>query len=155
MKLTSQEEYGLRCLLRIARAGRSLTITEISAEEGISVFYAAKLLRILRRSGILTSARGQAGGYQLARPAGEIRVGEVLALLGGRLFEPAFCQDHAGVEDVCANSLDCSIRSLWRAVQSAVDVALTGITLRDLLQSESAMTRRMTPPPPRVRQVSR
>src|SRR5947208_1215626 len=41
MKLTSQEEYGLRCLLRIARVRRSMTIPEISAEEGISVFYAA------------------------------------------------------------------------------------------------------------------
>src|SRR2546427_12550483 len=96
MKLTSQEEYGLRCLLRIARAGRSLTITEISAEEGISVFYAAKLLGILRRSGILTSARGQAGGYERARPAGGIRGGGGLGLLGGRPFAAAFCQDPAG-----------------------------------------------------------
>ena len=139
MKLTSQEEYGLRCLLRIARAGRSMTIPEISAEEGISVFYAAKLVRILRRSGILTCARGQVGGYQLARPAGEVRVGEVLALLGGRLFEPAFCQDHAGVEDVCANSLDCSIRSLWRAVQTVVDHVLNRTTLKELLAHEPDM----------------
>jgi Rrf2 family protein len=139
MKLTSQEEYGLRCLLCIARAGRSLTIPEISTEEGISAFYAAKLVRILRRSGIVTSVRGQAGGYQLARPAGEIRVGEVLALLGGRLFEPAFCHDHAGVENVCANSLDCSIRSLWRAVQEVVDHVLNHTTLRELLAHEPDM----------------
>jgi Rrf2 family protein len=138
MKLTSQEEYGLRCLLRIARAGH-ITLPEISSEEGISPFYAAKLVRILRRNGIVTSARGQAGGYQLARPAREIRVGEVLALLGGRLFDPAFCQDHAGVEDVCANSLDCSIRSLWGAVQRVVDHVLNQTTLKELLAHEPDM----------------
>ena len=47
MKLTSQEEYGLRCLLRIAREGEggSLTIPKISQKEGISNFYVAKLMR--------------------------------------------------------------------------------------------------------------
>jgi len=51
MKLTSQEEYGLRCLLRLAREGESLTIPKISQKEGISNFYVAKLMRILRRAG--------------------------------------------------------------------------------------------------------
>ena len=83
MKLSSQEEYGLRCLLRIAREGEngSLTIPEISQAEGISSHYVAKLLGILRRAGFLTSARGQAGGYTLARPADQVVIGEVMALL--------------------------------------------------------------------------
>src|SRR2546427_9634173 len=77
MKLTSQEEYGLRCLLRIARQGQTgaLTIPEISEAEGISSHYGAKLMRILRRGGFVTSARGQAGGYTPARPPGRIVVG--------------------------------------------------------------------------------
>jgi len=138
MKLSSQEEYGLRCLLRIAREGEngSLTIPEISQAEGISGHYVAKLLGILRRAGFLTSARGQAGGYTLARPAGQIVIGEVMALLGGRLYDPAFCDKHSGVGDVCTNSVDCSIRSLWRTVQVLVDRVLSQTTLRDLLQNE-------------------
>ena len=72
MKLTSQEEYGLRCLLRIAREGEggSLTIPKISEKEGISNFYVAKLMRILRRGGLVKSVRGQAGGYAMARAGG-------------------------------------------------------------------------------------
>ena len=67
MKLSAQEEYGLRCLLRLAREGESssLTIPEISLSEGISNHYVAKLMRILRRGGFVRSARGQAGGYTL------------------------------------------------------------------------------------------
>lgn len=142
MKLSSQEEYGLRCLLRIARAGEgaSLTLPEISEAEGISASYAAKLMRLLVRGGFVTSARGQAGGYTLSRPAEKIVIGEVLALLGGRLFDPEFCATHSGVEDECTHTVDCSIRSLWRAVQIVVDYVLDRTTLRELVASEQEMS---------------
>lgn len=142
MKVSSQEEYGLRCLLRIAREGPSgsLAIPEISKAEGISISYVGKLLRLLRRGGFVTSARGQTGGYTLARPAREINVGDVLALLGGRLFESEFCDHHAGVAQVCTHSVDCSVRSLWHALQCVVDHVLNKTTLQELLTSEQEMT---------------
>ncbi len=142
MKLTSQEEYGLRCLLRIAREGEggSLTIPKISEKEGISNFYVAKLMRILRRGGLVKSVRGQAGGYAMARPADQIVVGEALAVLGGRLYDPGFCEEHAGSESLCNNSVDCSVRSLWRAVQQVIDQVLSRTTLKDLLSNEQQMT---------------
>ena len=64
MKLSSSEEYGLRCLLQLARQapGHSLTIPEISQAEGITHHNVAKLLRILRQGGFVASARGQQGG---------------------------------------------------------------------------------------------
>lgn len=141
MKFSSQEEYGLRCLLRLGRLGEgeSLTLPEISRAEGISVAHAAKLMRILRRGGIVKSARGQAGGYTLAKPPQEVIVGEALAVLGGRLFDPAFCNVHTGTTDVCTNTVDCSIRSLWRAVQMVVDQVLSKTTLADLLRNEQKM----------------
>jgi Rrf2 family protein len=141
MKLTSQEEYGLRCLLRVGRGGRgaSLTIPELSRAEGISEPNVAKMMRILRRGGFVTSTRGQSGGYALARPAEEIVLGHVLATLGGRLYEPAFCDGHSGLERLCTHMPDCSIRSVWRRVQTAVDEVLGKITLKDLLRSEPEM----------------
>jgi Rrf2 family protein len=145
MKLTSQEEYGLRCLLRVARAGEgeSLTIPEIGRAEALSIAYVAKLMRILRQGKFVKSVRGQTGGYTLARSPENIPVGEVLAVLGGRLFEPGFCDQFSGLKRLCTHSVDCSIRSLWSAVQSAVDSVLTGITLRDLLQKEFDMKTRL------------
>jgi Rrf2 family transcriptional regulator, iron-sulfur cluster assembly transcription factor len=141
MKLTSQEEYGLRCLLRVGRAGEgeSLTIPELSLAEGISEPNVAKMMRVLRRGGFVTSTRGQSGGYALSRPAGEIMVGQALATLGGRLYEPAFCEGHSGLARSCAHMPDCSIRSVWRMVQRAVDEVLGRITLKDLLKSEPEM----------------
>ena len=138
MKFSAQEEYGLRCLLQIARQGPdgSLTIPEIAAAEGLSVPYVAKLVRVLRQGGFVKSTRGQSGGYAVCCPAEQIVVGDVLAVLGGRLFEPDYCERHPGAVSMCTHSFDCSIRSLWEAVQSEVDHVLSRTTLQSLLSSE-------------------
>jgi Rrf2 family protein len=116
-----------------------VTIPQIAGAEGLSAPYVGKLMGLLRQSGFVTSVRGQAGGYVLSRPAGSIPVAEVLGSLGGRLFEPGFCDEFAGLEQVCTHSADCSIRSLWRCVQRAVDLVLAGISLQDMLVKESEM----------------
>ena len=138
MKFTAQEEYGLRCLLQIGRQGQggSLTILEVAVAEGLSVPYVAKLARILRQGEFVKSTRGQSGGYTLSRPPEEIVIGEVLAVLGGRLFESEYCEQYPGNLANCTHTVDCSIRSLWRAVQSGVDQILSRTTLRELLGSE-------------------
>lgn len=140
MKLTSHEEYGLRCLIRVAQQGPGgkLTIPEISSAEGISDAYAGKLMRMLRLSGFVVATRGT-GGYALARPANEIVLSEVMALLGGRLFEGDFCATHPGQLQTCVRLPDCSARVLWRAVQAAVDDVLKRTTLQDLLFDEQQM----------------
>jgi len=141
MKLSANEEYGLRCLVRIGYAaeGGSVTIPEMSQAEGFSPAYAAKLLRVLRKGGFVKAARGKDGGYTLARPAEAIVIGDVMDLLGGRIFESSFCDSHSGQAAICTRSVDCSVRSLWRAVQVAVDQVLSKATLRDLLQNEEEM----------------
>jgi Rrf2 family protein len=145
MKLCAQEEYGLRCLLRMVRgpAGRSMTIAEISEAEGLSAYNVAKLMSVLRRGGLVESARGQAGGYKLARPPERITVGEVLALLGDPFFGPQFCRDHAGNSETCVNSSDCALRALLGSVQSVLDYLLSRTTLKDLLISERQMIDRL------------
>jgi len=137
MKLSSHEEYGLRCLLQVAHQGAtgSATIPEISRNEGISVAYVAKLMRILRQGGFVKAARGKIGGYTLALPPERICVGDALMVLGGRMYEDDFCRRHAGNGTCCAHSTECSIRSLWRSVQGAIDGILSSTTVRDLLRS--------------------
>jgi Rrf2 family iron-sulfur cluster assembly transcriptional regulator len=140
MKLTSHEEYGVRCLIRLGQEGlgRRLTIPEISNAEGVSEAYVGKLLRMLRLGGFVTAARGT-GGYSLARPASQIVLSEVMASLGGRLFEGDFCETHCGQMKACVRSADCSLRVLWLAVQAAVDDVLRRTTLEDLLCNEQQM----------------
>jgi Rrf2 family protein len=140
VKFSAQEEYGLRCLLRLAHEGEgaSLSIAELSELEGISAPNVAKIMRLLRQDGFVTSTRGQAGGYSLARPAGEIVVGEVVRALGGRLYDAGFCERHSGKGDAaCTRMTDCSLRSIWQQVQEVVDDVLERITIASLLRSEN------------------
>lgn len=141
MNITAQEEYGLRCLLRVAmhESGDPMRTQEVATAEGLSLEYAAKLMRILKNGGFVASTRGSAGGYLLARPAGEISVWQVLEELGGPLYEEKFCDAHAGSQLSCMHSTDCSIRALWRNVNGILKTALSAITLADLTQSEHAI----------------
>lgn len=137
MKFSAQEEYGLRCLLQIARLGvdGSMTIPEISKHEGLTPTHVAKLLMILRKEGFITSTRGQAGGYTLARKPEDVPVGEVLEALGGRLYDEEFCGKHAGQLSICTHAVDCSVRSLWQVIQESVDQVVKKLTLADLIRS--------------------
>jgi Rrf2 family protein len=138
MKITSQEEYGLRCLLRLAEAGteKSLTIPEIAAAEGLSSPYVAKLLAVLRQAGLIDSVRGCLGGYRLARPPVEVTIGEVLAALGEPLFDdPGYCARHAGTETdgSCVHHGQCNLKDLWQSLEQWMRRALEQITLADAL----------------------
>jgi Rrf2 family protein len=118
-----------------------MTIPEIAHAEGVSQAYAAKLLRALREGGLVVAERGQTGGYRLSRPPEKISAAQALAVLGGRFYEGQFCEKFAGQEDECTHTLNCSIRSLWRAVQTVVDQVLNSTSLKDLIRTEEQMDR--------------
>ena len=145
MKITSQEEYGLRCLLRLAAAeeGHSSTIPEIAAAEGLSAPYVAKLLAVLRQAGLIDSVRGRAGGYKLTRPPGEITLGSVMMALGEPLFDdPGYCERHAGTESegACVHGSSCTIKALWQTLEQWMRHTLNQITLADFSQGEHRIT---------------
>lgn len=144
MKITAQEEYGLRILIRIAGCSDTdgLSIPQLSEAEGLSSHYVAKFCRILRMADLINSTPGNKGGYILAKPAHEIIIKNVLDALGGKIFDTSFCGDHTGSMRFCTNSVDCSARSLWSIIQLTMDKLLTQITLADLITSPEGITSR-------------
>ncbi len=144
MKITSQEEFGLRCLLRLASAddGQSMTIPEIAAAEGLSTPYVAKMLAVLKHAGLVASVRGRAGGYTLAQAPVAVTLATVMIALGEPLFEEGYCQRHAGSETdgQCVHDGDCTLRGLWQTLQLWMRRTLDRITLADLLQNEGQVT---------------
>lgn len=146
MKISAQEEYGLRCLLRLAaHAGeQALTIPEIAAAEGLSPPYVAKLLAVLRQAGLIDSVRGRAGGYRLAQAPADIRLGSLLLTLGEPLYDdPNYCERHKGTgadAGVCVHHGACSLRGLWLTLEQWMRRALDRITVADLLHGEGRIT---------------
>ncbi len=142
LKFSAQEEYGLRCLLQIARlqGEESMTIPEISKLEGLTQTHVAKLMMILRKGGFIKSTRGQTGGYTLSRQAHDIVLGDVLTVLGGKLYDAEFCNKHSGHQSICTHDIDCSVRSIWQVVQLAVDDVVYKITLADLMKPKAPIS---------------
>ena len=143
MKLSSQEEIGLRCLVQLARQpdGAS-TIQEVARAEGLTPAYVAKVLGILRRSGLVTATRGRDGGYALVRSADEIDLSEALIALGGRLYDLEFCDEHsanAAEGGRCMHEGNCSLRPVLVSLDRLIHDALGKVSLKSLIRSEPAV----------------
>src|SRR5688500_18069103 len=139
MKISAQEEYGLRCLLQLARAetlGESLTLSQLARLEGISSANAGKLMWILSKAGLVQSTRGIKGGYSLARPASQIHLNQVIRVLEGEPAE-AHRKSYGGVLVACVHTGDCGIRPVIIELHQIVDNALADITLSQLLGTEA------------------
>lgn len=143
MKITAQEEYGLRLLIRIAscKDREGINIPQLSEAEGLSSHYVAKLTRILRLAGFINSTPGNKGGYVLASASERIIVNDVLKALGGPLFDNGFCGSHSGTMKLCTHSVDCSSRSLWQMIQFTLDQLLNKVTLHDLINPEKTSSK--------------
>jgi DNA-binding IscR family transcriptional regulator len=140
MKLSANEEYGVRCLVRIAYAGPAAASPfPKSARRKASRRPTPPRFCACCARAVSSKRARQRWRLHAGAPGRKIVIGDVIDALGGRLFESDFCDSHTGQAAICTRSVDCSVRSLWRAVQVAVDQVLGKATLRDLLQNEEEM----------------
>ncbi len=140
MKISAQEEYGLRCLVQLATLGdgESLTLPQIAEREGISQANAGKLMWLLNKAGFVSAIRGTKGGYSLARAAGEICLNEVIKILDEDVLSK-HCESYTGVLESCVHNGDCGIRPVIVGLHEIVENALSQITLAQLVGSESSV----------------
>lgn len=134
MKVSALEEYGLRCMILLAKSDEdtTLSLAEISSREGLSIPYAGKLLMILRQGGLVKAERGRQGGYALSRPPEQIRLSEVFNALGEPLFGSAHCERHAGGKEKCVHGQDCTVQHIWSSFDRFIRDILETVTLADL-----------------------
>lgn len=140
MKISAQEEYGLRCLVQLATlpTGESLTLPQIAEREGISTANAGKLMWLLNKAGFVQSTRGTKGGYYLARPAEDIRLSEIIKMLDEEVIS-THCGSYTGVKDECVHTGDCGIRPVIVGLHEIVENALSRITLAQLVGTERSV----------------
>ncbi|MFU8804025.1 MAG: RrF2 family transcriptional regulator [Bradymonadaceae bacterium] len=145
MKITALEEYGLRCLLRVAEQedGEAIPAQVIAEKEGLSLPYTQKILRILSLGGLVDSRRGAQGGFYLASSAEEISLGDAMRVLGGMLTIEDICERHTGELRVCNNQCDCSIRPVWLHISNFLIATLDGISLSLLVNDERTVARHL------------
>ncbi len=145
MKITGSEEYGIRCTLQLAKDPSGyLTIPEIAKRETLTTAYVAKLMRLLLKGGVVQSVRGKKGGYRLVRPAHQISVVSVLDALAAPMFSKEFCNRFTGTACACRHHTDCSIRAMWKDIDSVVRRALSETMISDLYGTERETHRRLS-----------
>ncbi len=140
MRISAQEEYGLRCLIALARRGRGrqMSIAEIAKAEGLSVPYASKLLSVLRRVGLVTAVRGRSGGFALARSPSEISLHQAITGLGGPLIDPDHCARYTGQLELCVHTGDCSVHGVLHSLAGFLNRLLEGMSLQDLIDKNAS-----------------
>lgn len=87
MKLTTRSEYALLALLFLSRHDKEDPVSgeTIAQEQGIPPKFLQQILLALKRAHYVRSAKGQRGGYLLAKKPNEITIAEIVRLLDGAL----------------------------------------------------------------------
>jgi Rrf2 family iron-sulfur cluster assembly transcriptional regulator len=152
MKITALEEYGLRCLVHVARQrdAEPISAQQIAEREGLSLPYTQKILRILAQGELILARRGVHGGYILARPVERISVGDALRVLGGMIDIEEICERYTGELESCSHACSCSIRPLWNHIAEFVARTLDNISIQVLLQDHASVAgylERLAPKP--------
>lgn len=130
MRLTRYTDYALRVLLYAgARQGEVCPVSEIARAYGISQNHLVKVVHGLGKAGYVTSVRGRSGGIRLARPAAEIRLGEVV-----RQTEDGFALVDCAV---CVIAPACGLRGALGQAMAAFMAVLDGYSLADLLRNKA------------------
>ncbi|MEW5995724.1 MAG: Rrf2 family transcriptional regulator [Candidatus Zixiibacteriota bacterium] len=137
MRISAAEEYGLRCLIVLARQwpDQQVSIAEIAEEEGLSVPYASKLLAILRRAGVVKAVRGRGGGFALARHPKDLSLLEIITTLGGPLLDPEHCTRYTGQLDLCVHMGNCSVHEVLDGLAGYLSEVLSGTSLADIAET--------------------
>jgi Rrf2 family transcriptional regulator, nitric oxide-sensitive transcriptional repressor len=79
MRLTKSTSHAIRILIDCARAGEQLIkVAELSDRLEITQQNVFKIVNLLARAGLIEAMRGRNGGVRLARPAAQIRIGDVV-----------------------------------------------------------------------------
>jgi Rrf2 family transcriptional regulator, cysteine metabolism repressor len=140
MKVSAKGEYGVRAMVILALEFRSgpVPLREIAEREGISYQFLEQIFLPLRRFGLIVSVRGAKGGYILARPPDEIKVGDILRALEGPIA-PVDCvaEGNAGA---CGRSAACLTRSIWERLRDRMSEVLDDITLADVISMPADLT---------------
>ncbi len=117
MRLTSFTDYGLRALMRLAgEPDRLFTTEEIAREFRISRNHLIKVVRKLAVAGVVATQKGAGGGFRLARPPGDITLGEVVRQLESRQPLVECFRSDGGA---CVLSPGCRFRTRLSAAREA------------------------------------
>ena len=131
MKLSTRARYAIRMMLDISKSGyqeQPVRLSEVADRTGISRRYLDQVVMPLKSASLLLGVKGRRGGYQLARPAEQIKLGDIVEATIG----PVTLVDCVMSPETCDRSEECACRTLYRLLSASMRVTLNNYTLADL-----------------------
>lgn len=110
-----------------------ISIATIAQESAIPFSYLEQLIAPLKRAGLVESRRGATGGYQLAKPPAEMRIGEIYRAMEGPIA-PMDCVSEDLSMQTCPLIPNCETRPVWEQVRDSIAATLDSLTLADLIR---------------------
>ncbi len=155
MELNTKGRYAVMAMADLAEQGEikdgkaagkgqadkpvAVPLSAVAARQQLSLAYLEQIFLLLRRAGLVESARGRAGGYRLKRPADDITIAEIMAAA-----EEETRMTRCGIESAaCLGDVKCMTHGLWHALGRHIDNFLSDVTLADVVQGKFSATRRM------------
>lgn len=133
--LTAKGKYGLKAMIHLAglEAGEIAQAADIAATCGIPKKFLDQILSELRNAGLTFSKKGKFGGYMLAKPAKQIKVGHIIRTLDGPLA-PLACASVTAYRpcDDCGNEQLCAVRLMMMEAREALSGVLDTRTLAQM-----------------------
>jgi FeS assembly SUF system regulator len=131
LRISKLTDYAIIILSYLAHEGAAMTsAASIARDSHLTGQTVSKLLKILAKSGLVLSARGAGGGYQLAYPAEKITLADVVSAIEGKVAMTECC----AAINLCSLDSLCGIKENWQVINKIILTALAGVSLRDMMQ---------------------
>ncbi len=134
--LSKKTKYGIKALTYLAKQNREcpVQISEISAQENISLKFLERILLELRKSGVLDSKKGKGGGYFLAKTPQDIAMTDVIRTLEGPIaMVPCVSLNFYEKCDDCVDEKTCAVSKLMIQVRDKTLEVFRNTSLQDLI----------------------
>lgn len=130
MRMSAKAEYAVRAMVELAGIddGALVKTEDLARAQGIPPQFLVDILSVLRTDRLVRSRRGREGGYELARPAAEISVADVLRSIDG----PLASVHDTGLGDLPYSGATAALTDVWRALRASMRAVLEETTLADV-----------------------
>lgn len=131
MKISTKGRYALRVMIDLGlnNNGTFISLSDIAKRQELPTKYLEQIISMLNKAGYLETARGNMGGYRLARKPSEYTIGDILRATEGDLVPIACVQG-----EECLQKENCKTFSFWQGLDNVINTYIDSKTLEDLIK---------------------
>lgn len=135
MHITQESDYALRIVYCLAKSAKRCDARSISEEMSVTLRFSLKILCKLVQSGIVASFKGNRGGYELARPAADINLAQVITAVEGT-YKLSRCLN--GQSDGCNRGVSgcCAFQDIFAQISQNINDELSKTSFQDIVNKD-------------------